>query len=70
MGKVDDLYLYPLFADPKVMEKCSQSVAGQTFGHDIDKCIQVHVLVLGWNDFDLFKENEGSRPFNGCQIGF
>ena len=26
--KVDDLYLYPLFADPKVLKKCCQSVAG------------------------------------------
>ena len=33
-GKVNDLYLYPLFADPKVLKKCSQSVAGGMFGHD------------------------------------
>jgi len=25
---------------------------------------------LGWNDFELFKENEGPRPFDGCQIRF
>jgi len=34
LGKVDDLYLYPLFADPNVLKKCIQSVAGRTFGHD------------------------------------
>ena len=34
LGKVDDLYLYPLFADPKVLKKCSQRVGGRTFDHD------------------------------------
>ena len=47
-GKVDDLYLYPLLADPKVLKKCSQSVEAMTAVQLVSA-----LLLLFWGQLGL-----------------